>query len=55
MIAQWKKKAQEDLPALFAKKADNNERDIEDEVKALHRKVGQLTMENDFLSKAYGR
>ena len=55
MISQWKRKAQEGLPDIFAKK---NERQIgaqDAEVKELHAKIGQLTIENDFLSKAFGR
>ena len=55
MIAQWKKKAQEGLPDLFAKKSERKEADREVEVKELHAKIGQLTIENDFLSKAFGK
>jgi len=55
MIAQWKRKAQESLPDLFAKKSDRVESDRDAEVKELHAKIGQLTIENDFLSKAFGR
>lgn len=55
MIALWKRKAQEGLPELFAKKGDRKEPARESEVKELHAKIGQLTVENDFLSKAFGR
>jgi len=55
MIALWKRKAQEGLPKLFTKKNDRAEASREAEVKALHAKIGQLTVENDFLSKAFGR
>jgi transposase len=55
MIAQWKRKAQESLPELFAKKADRSDAAREAELKDLHAKIGQLTVENDFLSKAFGR
>jgi transposase len=55
MIAQWKRKAQESLPDLFAKKGERNNADRDAEVKELHTKIGQLTVENDFLSKAFGR
>ena len=55
MIAQWKRKAQESLPELFAKNSDRQEADRDAEVKELHAKIGQLTVENDFLSKAFGR
>ncbi len=55
MIAQWKRKAQESLPELFAKNAERKDADRDAEVKELHAKIGQLTVENDFLSKAFGR
>jgi len=55
MIATWKRKAQESLPDLFAKKNERNDADRDAEVKELHAKIGQLTVENDFLSKAFGR
>jgi transposase len=55
MIAKWKRQAQENLPALFSKKSDRSEAAREAEIKELHAKIGQLTVENDFLSKAFGR
>ena len=55
MISQWKRTAQENLPALFAKKTDRSEATRDAELKELHAKIGQLTVENDFLSKAFGR
>ncbi len=55
MIAQWKRKAQESLPDIFARKNERSDDAREAEVKELHAKIGQLTVENDFLSKAFGR
>ena len=55
MIAQWKRRAQENLPELFSNKKDRGEAALEGELKDLHAKIGQLTVENDFLSKAFGR
>ena len=55
MITQWKRRAKESLPDVFAKKASRGATDREAEVKSLHAKIGQLTVENDFLSKAFGR
>lgn len=55
MIAQWKKKAQESLPDVFAKNGERKDADRDAEVKELHAKIGQLTVENDFLSKAFGK
>jgi transposase len=55
MISQWKRTAQESLPGLFAKKADKTEAAHQAEIKELHQKIGQLTVERDFLAKAFGR
>ena len=55
MITKWKMKAQESMPELFAKKGDRKDESHETELKDLHAKIGQLTIENDFLSKAFGR
>ena len=55
MITQWRRQAKESLPDVFAKKASRGATDREAEVKSLHAKIGQLTVENDFLSKAFGR
>jgi len=55
MITQWKRKAQEGIPDLFAKKSERKDTDRDQEVKELHAKIGQLTIENDFLAKAFGK
>ena len=51
-ITQWKKQLLERAHEVFAKdkRADDNH-----DVRELHAKIGQLTMENDFLSGALGR
>ena len=51
-IAEWKKQLLEHAPDIFSKdrKADQGPN-----VKDLHAKIGQLSMENDFLSSALGR
>ncbi|MBN2031322.1 transposase [bacterium] len=55
MITQWKKRAKEHLPELFAKDTDRSDAAREAEVRELHAKIGRLVVENDFLSKAFGR
>ncbi len=55
MITQWKRQAKQSLPDAFSKKNTRGATDRDEEVKSLHAKVGQLTVENDFLSKAFGR
>jgi len=50
-IADWKKVLLEKAPEIFDKGKPSREPDI----KELHAKIGQLAMENDFLSVALGR
>jgi transposase len=50
-ITEWKKQLLDRAPEIFDKEKKTNEPDI----KELHAKIGQLAMENDFLSIALGR
>ena len=53
-IQDWKKRLVDGAENMFggnAVEAQHTEREME----KLHAKVGQLTMENDFLSKFFGR
>lgn len=53
-IQQWKKQLVDGSKDLFG--ASRKERkQVEAEVKELHAKIGQLTMERDFLSRALDR
>lgn len=51
MVGNWKKEMLENLPTLFEQKNVKKEKDRDRETEHLHRKVGQLTMEVDFLEK----
>lgn len=51
-ITDWKKQLLENADDVFDKNKKVNQGPGEDQ---LHAKIGQLTMENDFLSKALGR
>lgn len=55
MITAWKRQAAEGMPELFARgrKIDTTDKDAE--IRRLHEKVGQLTVEVDFLGKAFRR
>ena len=50
-IAEWKKALLERASEIFDKGKPSREPDV----KELHAKIGQLAMENDFLSSALGR
>lgn len=51
MVGNWKKEMLEHLPELFENKSAKKEMDTDKETDQLHRKVGQLTMEVEFLEK----
>jgi transposase-like protein len=51
-ITEWKKYLLEKAPEIFEKGKSSEK---EPSVKELHAKIGQLTMENDFLAVALGR
>lgn len=55
LIAQWKRTAAEGMTGLFTKKLAGYEGVHEKTVKVLHEKIGQLTVERDFLAKAFGK
>jgi transposase-like protein len=51
-ITEWKKQLLERAEEVFSK---DKKAEIGPDVKELHAKIGQLAMENDFLSVALGR
>ena len=52
-ITQWKMELMQRSAEVFATAAEK--REAGPDVKTLHAKIGQLTLENDFLSHALGR
>ena len=55
MIALWKRQAIASMGDIFLKKSERNQKAGDDEIKELHAKIGELTIERDFLAKAFGR
>ena len=55
MITNWKRQAIDNMAETFSSKADRNNKLDEAQLKDLHAKIGQLTIERDFLAKASGR
>ena len=55
LVQQWKRHARESMTDLFSGKAAAHRDSREAEVKTLQAKVGELTIEKDFLAKAFGR
>lgn len=53
VITKWKRQLLEGAPAVFGE--GEKEKEGEPDVAKLHAKVGELTMECDFLSGALGR
>lgn len=54
-VGDWKRQAVEGMTDVFAGKTDRNDIAHEAEIKELHAKIGQLTVERDFLGKAFSR
>ena len=54
-IAKWKKEALAGLAEVFANKDTPRRKNSDAEIKDLHAKIGQLTVERDFLARAFGR
>ena len=52
-VTTWKKEVVESMSELFVdkRKKDSNLKEAESQIDDLHKKVGQLTMERDFLKK----
>jgi len=55
MITNWKRRAIDNMAETFSSKADRTNKLDETQLKDLHAKIGQLTIERDFLAKASGR
>jgi transposase len=55
LITNWKKQAREGLVDVFNGGGQRRDAQHEAEIKELHAKIGELTVEKDFLSKAFGR
>ena len=55
LVQQWKRHARECLPDLFSGHATAHQHSREAEIKVLQAKVGELTIEKDFLANAFGR
>ena len=53
-ITQWKQQLLENASELFSK-GKNSASATDETVKELHAKIGQLTVENDFLANVLGR
>lgn len=53
-VKQWKQQLSEQAVDVFGASEESKKLDEADRVK-LHAKIGQLTLENDFLAKALGR
>ena len=49
-VGAWKRQAMDGLGAVFSNGADKAGQDREAEVHELHAKIGQLTVERDFLA-----
>jgi transposase len=51
MISAWKRQVTQEAAQLFARGATKAPRVSDEQIKELHAKIGQLTIEKDFLKK----
>ncbi len=54
-VGGWKRQAMDGLGAVFSNGAERSGRDHEAEVHDLHAKIGQLSVERDFVAKGLKR
>lgn len=54
-VSTWKRQAVDGLSAVFSNGADHERGDREVEIRDLHAKIGELTVERDFLSRGLKR
>ena len=54
-VSTWKRQAMDGLGAIFSNGIDKARVDHESEVHGLHAKIGQLTVERDFLARGLKR
>ncbi len=54
-LNSWVREAQSQLPAIFRGEVQQAEVALQKEIDLLHKKIGQLAVENDFLKKLSGR
>ena len=54
-VSMWKRQAMDGLGAMFSNGADRARMDHDTEVHDLHAKIGQLTVERDFLARGLAR
>lgn len=55
MITNWKRQAVDNMAEAFSSKSERSNKGDDTQVKELHAKIGELTVERDFLAKAFGR
>lgn len=54
-VSAWKRQAMDGLGAVFSNGADRAGRDHDAEIRDLHAKIGELTVERDFLARGLKR
>jgi len=52
-VSQWKKKLKQEAPAIFSRNKARKKRQDEVDKEILHRKIGRLTIERDWLKKKF--
>jgi len=53
MISKWKKQVLDNMSSVFSSKCERSTITNEHQIKQLHAKIGELTVEKDFLQDVY--
>ncbi len=54
-LSTWKRQAVDGLSGVFSNRADRAHRDHGSEIRDLHAKIGELTVDRDFLARGLKR
>jgi len=54
-VSSWKRQAMDGLGEIFAGRGERDRQDQAQQIEALHAKIGELTVERDFLSRRLKR
>ena len=55
MISAWKRQLVDEASQLFARGSSNAQQATDQQIRELHAKIGELTIEKDFLKKGLSR
>ena len=55
VISRWKKEVLEQLPEIFSRKREKDQKELKQREEELYKEIGKLKVENEFLKKKYNQ